>query len=191
MTQFDAYILYLAIRQHFERASYDAIKYRFKVNAKQTSLDVRKDKYMFHKLSKADDPQALLVSNLVHKPDTWIGSIVGNQEAKERCDAYLRRRSSFGYWLKTELSKYESPDDLLEINNGNAKLFELIVSTDYGYDLAAALNQAYKFLPYWRDEMSFNPIASQICDRIEKYMPFLPEEQQDLRKLIRDKFSTN
>ena len=51
MTPFESYKTFLAVKSHFT-TSYDYIKYNGKVNATQSSFEVRKDKYQYYKLSK-------------------------------------------------------------------------------------------------------------------------------------------
>ena len=50
MTDFDAYKMYLAVKQHFNREGYDYFKYNGKVNAKITSFEHRKDRIFYSKL---------------------------------------------------------------------------------------------------------------------------------------------
>jgi hypothetical protein len=112
MTPFEAYKLYLAMRQHFERDSYDFIKYRGSVPAKDTTFDTRKDKYMFYKLSKKPDPKGLLIANLCVNPKMWVGDLL-DAKAEENFVEWNKRQQSLTYWFKQELNNL--PDDLDEL----------------------------------------------------------------------------
>ena len=76
---FDAYSYYMSIKLHFERDSYDALKYNFKSSATQKSFMVRKDKYHFAKISKkfvdSKDLVAYYVSNFV-RGSKWVGDML-------------------------------------------------------------------------------------------------------------------
>ena len=50
MDAFQAYTLYLALKQHFTPGrGYDFFKYNGKTNASKNAFETRKDKYFFHK----------------------------------------------------------------------------------------------------------------------------------------------
>ena len=49
MQPFEAYTLFLAIKNHFVKADYDYFKYNGKVSASFNSFLARKDKYYFSK----------------------------------------------------------------------------------------------------------------------------------------------
>ena len=77
LNSYDVYILYIALKKHFNDDRYDFIKYRGRINTSIEAFEKRKDKYYFKKLKLKKDPKEFLIANILFKPDCWIGDIVG------------------------------------------------------------------------------------------------------------------
>ncbi len=60
MTGFEVYKMYLALKQHFTKDSYDYVKYRGKVTASENSFKERSDRYFFKKLATKYDGSKIL-----------------------------------------------------------------------------------------------------------------------------------
>ena len=73
MTPFEAFKMYIAVKQHFSVSSYDYFKYNGKSRVSQNTFDTRKDKYSFYKLSKQENVLDFLVANLYETPNMWVG----------------------------------------------------------------------------------------------------------------------
>ena len=74
MTDYEAYLNYLALKLHFS-SEYDFHKYNGKVSDTIESFEKRKDKYKFVRLSrKLSDPQILdfYLANFIRGKE-WIG----------------------------------------------------------------------------------------------------------------------
>ncbi len=66
------------------------------------SFEVRKDKYMFYKLSKHEDPLTFLVANLSENQKLWIGDLFGlDQQLKY--NEFLRRRQTLQYTFEGDI----------------------------------------------------------------------------------------
>src|SRR6266699_3408397 len=101
MSPAEALNLYLAIKLHFTRESYDAFKYKFKV--KKVDFTKQKAKYLYNKLAKHENPQGLLVSNLSVNTGIWIGRLF-EQEAKERYLKCKKYQESQSYLFREEIN---------------------------------------------------------------------------------------
>ena len=64
MTPFEVYTKYIALKNHFSQERYDYFTYGGKVRAKESSFEIRKDKYFFYKLSKHKDIENFLLANI-------------------------------------------------------------------------------------------------------------------------------
>ena len=58
----DAYLIYTAIKLHFDSESYDAVRYNYKTSVKEKSFFARKDKYFFAKLAKRYPEKQTLIN---------------------------------------------------------------------------------------------------------------------------------
>ena len=106
MTGFEVYKMYLALKQHFTKDSYDYVKYRGKVSASEKSFEERRDRYFFKKLATKYGEKEILnyfVANFISDPRGYIKSFSD--------DIYTRWRiyqESFSYKFKQDV------DSLLE-----------------------------------------------------------------------------
>ena len=111
MTGFEVYKMYLALRQHFTKDSYDYVKYRGKVSASEKSFEERRDRYFFKKLATKYDGQKMLdyfVANFIADPRGYIKTFSdGNYES------WRINQESFSYKFRQDvnllLNDYESP----------------------------------------------------------------------------------
>jgi hypothetical protein len=126
MQPWDAYLLYSALKLHFESDSYDALKYNFKTSAKAKSFVMRKDRFFFAKLAKKypnkDDLIDFLVANFVTARETlWSGELV-KPEAEGSYMTWRGKMETFSYKfaqdLETISAKYPSIDQALVSKDG-------------------------------------------------------------------------
>ena len=102
MTPFEAYKLYIAIKQHFSSPSYDFFKYNGKVRVSADNFETRKDKYMFYKLSKRDDAMEYLVAILSQHPNVWVGEMF-EPKYEQLYKDYLKKKESLTYTFKNDI----------------------------------------------------------------------------------------
>ena len=63
------YVKYLAMKKHFTDAKYDYHKYNGKIRASYDKFRTRNDAYFFAKLADRENPEKLLLSNLIANPN--------------------------------------------------------------------------------------------------------------------------
>lgn len=103
MDEFDVYITYLSIQQHFKRENYDAVKYRFKVGASTNAYDKRRDRGLFRALLKKYPKQPDLVRALsisMFNGHTYVAEILGDEILHKE---FQRRIESLEYIFSQEL----------------------------------------------------------------------------------------
>lgn len=79
MTGFEVYQMYLSLKLHFSKDSYDYFKFQGKTKASQQSFDKRKDSYFFKKLAvrfERDKIQEYFLSNFVSDNRGYIKEII-------------------------------------------------------------------------------------------------------------------
>ena len=86
MNPFECYKLYLSLKNHFTKDTYDFHKYCGKSRSSVQSFYKRKDRYFFEKLSRQKTKEEVIdffVSNFVSVSDPstlWIGQIMREGE---------------------------------------------------------------------------------------------------------------
>src|SRR6188768_1546770 len=105
MSAIDAYHLYTSIRLHFTRESYDCFKYNFKSQVSEESFALRKDRYLFLRLSRmfpTEECKLFLASNFLANPKCFIRELL-ETAAK---DIWLERKrviESLSYTFTSDL----------------------------------------------------------------------------------------
>ena len=77
MQPIDAYLMYCAMKAHFDKGDYDFIKYGGKSKVSRDSFYKRNDRIFFVKLTRKykskDDIQDYLLANFLIYPKGWVG----------------------------------------------------------------------------------------------------------------------
>ena len=60
------------MKRHFTTDSYDYVKYHGKIKASYEKFRTRNDAYFFEKLSRKENPEHLMLANMIVKPNAWI-----------------------------------------------------------------------------------------------------------------------
>ena len=190
MQPFEAYKLYIAISNHFQQTSYDYFKYNGKVNANVNSFDTRKDKYMFYKLSKHEDPLSLLVSNLSEKPKLWIGELFSN-DSNLIYNNYLRRRQSLRYIFETDIdSLLENFDENFKVPEGGYPyLLNLLVRKKITKESFIIIQDCVRFFGSWNKQITDPVLWPSIALSCKKLHPFLQYEKDKYCAILKNKFS--
>lgn len=182
MSPFEAYLLYIALRNHFKLKTYDFFKYNGRTNATIESFTRRSDKWIFEKLAKLPDPKGYLVANFVSGED-WVGDFeIGekNYRAKQKIwqslsyqfDQDIRK---LGQWP----SGQNAAKELIKIQN-NDQIGGLPFIIDHYLQLQISLETLVLFCSsmrcysYWNKYLKDNVIWSHMLQqKISKYEPFL------------------
>lgn len=190
MEPFEAYKKYLALKQHFTRDSYDYHKYNGKVNAKNTSFEVRKDKYMFYKLSKKRDVEGFLIANMVYDDKAWIGDLLSSESERVYIE-WLKRQESLSYVFQNDLSKLD--DDM----NVNFKVKDgeypyaliLYMRKEICIETLIIIDSITKIFKHWNKSIVDPVLWPDIYKKCLKYEAFLKYDKKAYANLLKDRFS--
>ena len=190
MTPFEAYMKYLAMKQHFTQKGYDYFKYNGKTNASITSFETRKDKYFFHKLSKKDDVENFLMVNLIDNPQVWIGELF-NESADKKYLEWKKQQESLSYLFKTELNALD--EDLnknFEVQDGQHPfILKQYLRKNISLDTFIIMDDILKFAKYFDKNITDTIIWPGVHMKMNKYRPFLKYDKFKMRKILKEKFN--
>lgn len=183
-TAFQLYVAYLALKNHFTKDSYDFHKYQGKVAVSQTSFETRRDRYSFEKLARHRDPLGMLVSNILHNPNVWIGSISGDAAAEQIYFVWKKRQESLAYSFKEELKSIGDVDDALFVEpNSQPKLMKLALRGAVSIEALCIIQACWNILPYWDAEVE--PAGwSDLRMKMVKYAPFLEYDAFKMKQIL-------
>jgi len=189
---FEAYKLYLALKNHFSQSSYDFFKYNGKVKANYDSFNVRKDKYFFYKLSKKKDVVQYLVANFIDgKNHQWVGDLVQHEEAEAIYAEWQRRQQALTYTFKQDIEKLkEDFNSNFVVKNGQHPfLLKLVLRRDISLETFIILNDIVRFTSVWNKHIEDTMVWPEFYMKCKKYRPFLKYEIAKFKQILKEKYS--
>jgi hypothetical protein len=197
MSPLENFQIYCSIKCHFNQKSYDYTKYG--LNQRRFNEGVfrkRRDAYYFQKLAnKIPNKKAaelFYASNLAYDTDTWIGDLANNQI---HIDQYNRARSTIS------AIEYKSLEDLkkgisvagsvkeLFFTGDMPQVYKLLIAGDINPESVVLFKRILDFDNRYRDIIdSYNPLYTQIEQRINKYSSFVVLQDAATLKRVRDGF---
>lgn len=193
MVPFDAYKVYLSLKNHFTKDSYDYHKYCGKSRASLKSFYNRKDRFWFEKIArnKTDkEIESFFVANFVSCNDPqslWIGDIM--REGDSRYTQWQKRIQSLSYLFKEEIESVFSSknfDEMFKIEgNGHPKIFKQYLQGKVSLETMIILD---RILAYKRnfDLKLKDPVWELTSMRIKKYSPFLNTDVFRYKKILKE-----
>lgn len=191
MSPFEAYKLYLAVKQHFTTTSYDFFKYNGKVSATQASFETRRDKYMFYKLSKRDDPLLYLVSILSQEPNVWVGEIF-EPKYEQMYKDFLKTKESLTYIFNNDIDQLlENFDENFNVPSGDYPyLLKLYTRKKIRKETFIIIQDCVRFFSKWNKEIADPILWPQIALNCKKFWPFMQYDKAKYCAILRERFSS-
>ena len=191
MTPYEVYKEYLALRNHFNNASYDYFKYLKKSSAKADSFNKRKDKFFFEKVAKHRDPHSFMLANFVKCPKTWIRDIAYSDGAEKIYQDWLKRKESLTYLVQNDLEKLKLPFDsnfAIE-DNQLSYILNLQLGGEINIETICVLTDLVGCYAYWDKQLKEDVIWQEIGQLIKKYTPFVKYDKDKVKKIVLDFFA--
>lgn len=187
MTPFDAYQMYLAIKQHFT-TSYDYFKYNGKTKASPSAFEGRKDRHHFVKLAKKNkEAEAYIVANVFANPDFWIGDI-NSDEASKAFAEMQRRQQSLSYLFSEEIGKIDNLKEWLRVVEPFPKLFMEYRRKNISPETLIIMDDCINILTYWEKHIDDVLFFQPEINKLRKYKPFFKYDKHKYKNILREKF---
>jgi len=187
MEAVEAYKLFIALKNHFSKPKYDYFLYNGKTRASKTSFETRKDKYMYHKLAKKDDPVNFIVANFVkYGYNIWVGDLVAESKYTDTYLEWKRRNESISYIFEQDLDKLlPSFDDSIKVIDGQyPKLLKLFLQNKINIETLIILDKACGIFRYWDSKLDGDLVWEEVRLKCKKYAPFVPYDIFKMKKII-------
>lgn len=180
----DCFLMYLAVKRHFNSKSYDYMKYNGKLKSNGLGLKSRPDKWMFIKLSKmydGNDMLDLMVSNFMHNPTMHV-SYLFNEEAKDILLKYQKTKQALTYQFKKDVdylfSLVKFPDDLLRITNGNPIILNELYSGSIEMETFIILNSILGFFDMFDKKIGDDFLWPKTKEKCIKAFSFISSSRE-------------
>ena len=187
---FNAYVKFLALKKHFTTDSYDYFKYNGKVRANRETFMSRNDAYSFAKLAKHDDPQGLILSNLLINKNVWVRDLL-DSEGEARHTNWRKRIESLSYIFKSELAHLndEYKRNFISQDGQHPLVMTLLLQKKISLETFTILSHQANIFSYWEQKVVYKIVSCDIINKSRKYKPFLDYNEERFTKLIKDRFS--
>ena len=178
---YETYCLYLALKNHFTKDSYDFFKYGGKArNVSKESFLSRKDRFQFEKLARrCDDVKTHMVANFMADNRTWIGEML-DDDAFDATKRHLKRIQSLSYNFKNELENIDNIKELFTMTDTGYPKF--MVEYNFGtisMESIVILDAFIGFISKFDAKLGDDYLWSKFSFKARKFAPFL---LQDLDK---------
>lgn len=191
MTPFEVYRDYLALRNHFNSATYDYFKYQGKSSIGTNSFVNRKDRFFFEKVAKHRDPHSFMLANFIENPKSWIRDMAYSDDAERIYQAWQKRKDSLTYIVQNDLEKLQFPfDSNFVVKNGqHCYVFSRYLAKDITLETICILADLVKCVPYWDKQLKDDFVWEQTGLLIKKYTPFIRYDSAKMKKIVLDFFA--
>lgn len=193
MTPFEVYKLFLALKNHFTKDTYDYFKYCGKSRASVESFNKRTDKYFFERLSRKkseQDVKDFFVSNFVNcdnPQQVYISEIIRNGD-----EVYLqwrKRIQSMTYAFQTESSVFihkENFNEFFVCKNGvHSDLIKKHLQGALSIETLVILDYILNYVDNY-DKILDDPVWDVLGMKIKKYKPFLNIDIKKYSKILKE-----
>lgn len=187
MQPFEAYTLFLAVKNHFTKPEYDYFKYNGKVSATFNSFLARKDKYYFSKLAKKEDCLSFLVANFFEKEKIgWVGDLM-HDDADEIYRSYLKRRQNLTYLFKEDLGKVDDLRQALKVEDGqHPLLLKMLMQKDVMPETLLIIDFYTNVFDIWNKKIQDPIVWPTYRMKLAKYKPFFQFDIHKMKLIIRE-----
>jgi hypothetical protein len=188
ITPFEAYKIFNAIQMHFT-TDYDYFKYNGKTRVSESTFESRKDKYMFYKLSKHEDPITFLVANFAEGKKLWIGDLFSIEKEYVYND-YLRRQQSLTYLFESDIDNLQDDfDENFKVPEGSyPHLLNLLIRKKIMKETFIIIQDSVKFFSSWNKQINDTVLWPQVAMNCKKLYPFLKYDKDKYITILKNKF---
>jgi len=189
---YGAYMLFLALRTHFNSAKYDFFQMHGKLRANKESYIRRTDKHFFEKVAREYDAEELkdfYISNIL-KDKHYITEML-DDDAKENYTNYKRRRQALSYNFTNEIDrvfKHGLNSPFVIDNHQYPYIISLYLRSSISPETMVILNDfivyADKFDKYMGGD---DPIWSKVALKLRKYKPFVKYDKDKFKRILKEK----
>lgn len=191
MSAFEAFKLYLALKNHFSKSSYDYFKYHGKVTAKIESFYKRKDRFFFEKLAHIKNSKEILdyfVANYVELKNVkgvWVGDLksVGEKNYLNWVDRLENLTEIFTQDLTLITENYNLLEAIEFQKNKHPLVFKLYLRNAICIETFIILDDLLKFTSRF-DQCDVIWKESKML--VEKYRPFFNYDRVQYVKIIKN-----
>ena len=187
MQPYDANLLHKALKLHFTTESYDFFRYCGKVKdsrAQQEKFLQNKQRFFYAQIARHQDPQGLIVANLLIDPKMFVADIVSPEALANYAD-WKGRQSQLTYLLNKQLSDHDNFRHIIKIDDtGLPFLISEMIGGRISPEVVIMLDTFSKRLDKWAD--IDHPLMQKVQLRLRKYRPFVKFDKERVKAVLQN-----
>ena len=184
MQPIDAYLMYCAMKAHFDKSDYDFVKYNGKSKVSRDSFYKRNDRVFFVKLtrkykSKQDIQDYLLANFLVH-PKGWVGKF-----DEDNYIQWQRKIQSLSYTFKSEIQSILDSKLIAVSENTHPKLLKEYLGKRVSLESMVILNSILQFHKVWNVKLAEDYVWKDVYKLMNDYTSFLKFDTKSFKLILK------
>lgn len=188
MTPYEAFKLYVALKQHFATDRYDYFLYKGMVRASLDSFLNRKDKHHFDKISRHCDPLHLMVSNFRYTDNYWIGDL-NKEEAEKTFRKWFAFNNSLTYNFKNEISQLPIMKSCKVGEDGTPLLLKAYRQGKVSMETLILLDKFLGIFDNWDTKIQDTILWPSVKRKCLKYRPFIRYDKDKIAETLKKQLS--
>ena len=184
MQPIDAYLMYCAMKAHFDKSDYDFVKYNGKSKVSRDSFYKRNDRIFFvkltHKYKNKEDVKNYLLANFLVHPKGWVGKF-----DEENFIGWKKKIQSLTYTFKSELEPILNKDLVAVSKNRHPKLLKDYLGKRVSLESLVILDSILNFHKAWNAELIDDYVWKDVYKLMNDYKSFLKFDSNSFKLILR------
>jgi len=187
---YGAYMLFVALRTHFDKSNYDFFQMNGKLRASKESYYKRNDRKFFEKIAKDYNAEALrdfYIANIL-EDRIYITELL-DEKAEDAYNDYTRRRQSLSYIYTNELGRVFNDDlkkPFIVSDSAYPVIVLLFLRREISIESMVVLDDLTGFTRKFNKHYEDDIIWFNISKKMSKYRPFLKYDKDKMRKILKE-----
>ena len=185
MQTIDAYLMYCAMKAHFDKSDYDFVKYNGKSKVSRDSFYKRNDRIFFVKLTKKykskQDIQDYLLANFLIHPKGWVGKFDEDNYVN-----WKKKIQSLSYTFKSEIEPILDSKLIAVSENTHPKLLKEYLGKRVSLETMVILDSILVYSKTWNVELKDDYVWQDVFKLIKNYKKFLSFDKTKFKFIIRE-----
>ena len=184
MQPIDAYLMYCAMKAHFDKSDYDFVKYNGKSKVSRDSFYKRNDRIFFVKLTKKykskQDIQDYLLANFLIHPKGWVGKFDEDNYVN-----WKKKIQSLSYTFKSEIEPILDSKLIAVSENTHPKLLKEYLGKRVSLESMIILDSILQFHKVWNVKLEEDYAWKDVYKLMNNYNSFLKFDTKSFKLILK------
>jgi hypothetical protein len=184
----DAYLMYCAMKAHFDKGDYDFVKYNGKSKVSRDSFYKRNDRIFFVKLTRKykskENIQDYLLANFLKHSKGWVGKF-----HEDNYTEWQKRIQSLTYTFKSEIEPILDSKLIAISENKHPKLLKEYLGKRVSLESIMILDSILGFSHTWNIKLKDDYTWKDISKLMNDYKSFLKFDASKFKFVLKELMS--